>query len=89
MQAGPCPAAQSKAHTPRPAADSVRQHSTNLCVCVCVCVVGGVGVVCPGNELYIRFMLIEWFCMMLPFVIVLIGLVLDRPCFSSSVVEKL
>ena len=45
--------------------------------------------VCPGNELYIRFMLIEWFCMMLPFVIVLIGLVLDRPCFSSSVVEKL
>ena len=49
-----------------------------------------VAVVCPGNELYIRFMLIiEWFCMMLPFVIVLIGLVLDRPCFSSSVVEKL
>ena len=45
--------------------------------------------VCPGNELYIRFMLIEWFCMMLPFVIVLIGLVLDRPCFNSSVVEKL
>ena len=58
-----------------------------------------VAVVCPGNELYIRFMLIFewfcmiflswWFCMMLPFVIVLIGLVLDRPCFSSSVVEKL
>ena len=55
--------------------------------------------VCPGNELYIRFMLIIewfcmiflswWFCMMLPFVIVLIGLVLDRPCFSSRVVEKL
>ena len=46
-------------------------------------------VVWLGDELYIRFMLIEWFCMMLPFVIVLIGLVLDRPCFSSSVVEKL
>lgn len=45
-------------------------------------------VVCPGKELYSRFMFIEWF-MMLPLVIVLMGLVLDRPCLSSSVVEKL
>ena len=45
-------------------------------------------VVWPGKELYNRFMFIEWF-MMLPLVIVLMGLVLDRPCFSSSVVEKL
>ena len=45
-------------------------------------------VVCPGKELYSLFMFIEWF-MMLPLVIVLMGLVLDRPCFSSRVVEKL
>lgn len=45
-------------------------------------------VVCPGKELYSRFMFIEWF-MMLPLVIVRMGLVLDRPCLSSSVVEKL
>ena len=46
-------------------------------------------VVCPGRELYRRFMFIEWLFMMLPLVIVLIGLVFDRPCLSSSVVEKL